>query len=416
MATPAQKAAATAAKQDAALAARAKDAAKQTTIDPKFGQGPGTVKPPKSSGAGQLPIKPGKPKVEKPILLEEPTFPEAGTIIGYQPGVNGMRIPIYANGKGGTFLGEPTKDTSITTPEARVLASDTFANTFALVFGSAEAAQPYVKALYNLTSGFYKSGSTMDEAMNLAIRQARVDKTIPEFTKRFNGIFALEDRQRAGEAITVPTIDEFIKSEQEAGDLLRQAGMADLATQEFLGDVLGQGKSVAEIGRIVNNAFNLIDNAPKELKDTLSLNFPTATRIGLAKALIGGPKGAAALEQEIKSYSIVSAAQQMGLSQTYSQAQELAKQGLDYSSALTGFGQVAAALPGYEKVLETQRGGDVTTAEAQASLEKAILQKNALEMQKINQAAMTESAKFAGSSGTMGSKSLASQARGAGLI
>ena len=68
--------------------------AKKTTIDPKFGQGPGTVKPPKSSGAGQLPIKPGKPKVEKPILLEEPDFPEAGTIIGYQPGVNGMRIPI----------------------------------------------------------------------------------------------------------------------------------------------------------------------------------------------------------------------------------------------------------------------------------------------------------------------------------
>lgn len=348
------------------------------------------------------------PYVPKTTTRKIPKYDSAGKLLGYT---------VEVVDEDGKVISSSFEAASVEAAAAgRTLAADTFANTFALAFGSEEAAKPYVKVLYGLVSNFYKTGSTMDEALNLALRQARVDKTIPEFTNRFKGIFALEDRLKAGEAITVPTIAEFIKSEQEAGDLLRQAGMPDLATQEFLGDVLGQGKSVAEIGRIISTAFNVIDNAPAALKETLSANYPTATRIGLAKALIGGEKGAAALQKEIQSYSIVSAANQMGLQQTYAQAEELAKQGIDYNAALTGFGTVATALPGYEKILEMEKGANVNTADAQASLQKAILEKNALEQQKINDAISRERLRFTGSSGLASSKSLASQARGAGLV
>jgi hypothetical protein len=309
-------------------------------------------------------------------------------------------------GTGGT----PAASTS------RQLAVDAFKNAFGLVFGIEEANKPYVSTLYGIVSGFYKSGSTIDEAINLSIRQARVDKAIPEFTNRFAGIFALEDKLKAGYAVDVPTIADFIKSEAEMGDLLRQAGMADLATQEFLGDVIGRGKSVAEVGRILSDAFYRIDNAPQEIKAVLATNFPTASRVGLAKALIAGEKGAAALEKEIKGYEIVAAAKQQGFTKTLEQGMDLSASGYDYSTALTGYGQIAAALPVYERLQEYSTGQDVKTEAVQAQLESAVLKKTYAEQEKLRLLSEQEVNRFRGSSGTAGSKSFASQARGAGLI
>jgi hypothetical protein len=309
----------------------------------------------------------------------------------------------------------PTGGTSLT-PE-RMLASDTFRNTFALAFGKAEASKSYVGELYKLVSGFYKTGSTVDESINLAVRQARVDKAIPEFTKRFEGLFMLDDMLASGKLIDVPTVAEFIQSENEAATLLREAGMPDLATSEFLGtQVLGKGKSVSEIGRILNNAFYAIDNAPAEVKTVLAEKFPTATRSGLAAALIGGEKGAAQLQKEIAGYTIVAAARSQGITTDLAKGMDYAAQGQTFASAKAGFGQVAAATDAYQKILEIQGQVPVKTTEVQASLQKAILDKDITEQEKMRKAAEREAASYQGKAGNIGSKAFASQARGSGLI
>lgn len=314
-----------------------------------------------------------------------------------------------------TVVPGPTGGTTIV-PE-RMLASDTFRNTFALAFGKEEASRAYVGELYKLVSGFYKTGSTVDESINLAVRQARVDKTIPEFTKRFEGLFMLDDMLASGKLVDVPTVAEFIASENEAATLLREAGMPDLATSEFIGtQVLGKAKSVAEVGRILNNAFYAIDNAPAEVKTVLAEKFPTATRSGLAAALIGGEKGAAQLQKEIAGYSIVAAARSQGITTDLAKGMDYAAQGQTFASAKTGFGQVAAATDAYQKILEIQGKVPVKTAEVQASLQKAILEKDITEQEKLRKAAEQEAASYKGSAGVIGSKSFASQARGSGLI
>ena len=91
----------------------------------------------------------------------------------------------------------------------RTLARDTFISTLGLIFGNKEALQPYVSKLYDLVSGFYKTGATVDEALNLALYKAKNENVIPEFTNRFKGIFSLRDKQNAGMDVTVPTIAEF---------------------------------------------------------------------------------------------------------------------------------------------------------------------------------------------------------------
>lgn len=306
--------------------------------------------------------------------------------------------------------------TGTSTTSDRMLAADTFANTFALAFGSKEASQPYVKILYDLVSGFYKSGSDISESINLAIRQARDEKKIPEFTKRFKGIFALEDRLRAGEAVTVPTVDEYIKSEAKVGELLEQAGMADLATQEFIGDAFAKGKSVSEITRILSGAFNTIDNAPAYLKNELSAKFPTVTRSGLAKALIAGDIGAQALEKEIKNISVMSAGKYQGVTPTAKTAENLANLGYDFASSLSGFGEVARGTPTMQKLEEISKGTAVKALDVQEGLTSAIFEKNVKEQEKMRIEEEKERARFGAKAGTIGSKSLASQSRGNRLI
>jgi hypothetical protein len=314
-----------------------------------------------------------------------------------------------------TVVPGPTGGTALI-PE-RMLASDTFRNTFSLAFGKEEASKAYVGELYKLVSGFYKTGSTVDESINLAVRQARVDKTIPEFTKRFEGLFSLDDMLAAGKLVDVPTVAEFIQSENEAAQLLREAGMPDLATTEFVGTkVLGKGKSVAEIGRILNNAFYAIDNASAEEKKVLAENFPTATRSGLAAALIGGERGAAQLQKEIAGYKIVAAARSQGITTDLAKGMDYAAQGQTFATAKVGFGQVAAATDAYQKILEIQGKVPVKTAEVQASLQKAILDKDITEQEKMRKAAEREAASYQGRAGNIGSKAFASQTRGSGIV
>ena len=299
--------------------------------------------------------------------------------------------------------------TTTLTPE-RTLAVDTFKNTFALMFGAKEAGQPYVTKLYDLVSGFYKTGSTQEEAMNLAIRQAYNDNAIPEFTKRFAGIFALDAKLRAGEAIEVPTIAEFFAAEAKMGDVLREAGMGDLATQEFLGDVIGRGKSVAEVGRLISGAFSSIDNAPKALKDTLQKFYPSATRSDLAKAILMGPEGAAALEKKIKGITVLSAAETQGVKTTLEDASNIAAMGYGYTESLSGF----------EKVKKLERGQTLAaiggTEFTQQQAQNAIFASNAAAKAEIERLKQEEENRFSGKAGNIGSKAFASQQRGAGLI
>ena len=274
-------------------------------------------------------------------------FPAAGTLIRYEAGsTSATRTPIYANGKGGEYRGPEDVNplvpgsTGTTKESDRTLAKDTFANTLALAFGTQEATQPWVNEIYNLASGFYNTGSTISEALNLSLYDAKAKNLAPQFTKRFKGVFDLQEKLQKGEAVTVPTIAEFIKTEAAIGDTLREAGLGDIATQDFIGNVIGAGNSILDVGNLISSTFTTIDNAPAALRKTLDTYFPSVDRVSLAKALLTGTEGAAALDKKIKGISVLSAAGSQGISTDLATASDIAARGVDYGQALTGFGQV----------------------------------------------------------------------------
>lgn len=311
-----------------------------------------------------------------------------------------------------------TNTSTTTTPTGPTLASDIFKQTLAIFFGAAEMAKPWANELYTVVSKFYKQGATSEEAFNMAVLDSRNNPALATFTKRFKGIYALQDMKQAGKAVTVPTIAEYFATETKMGDVLKQSNLGDLANEDFLGDVLAKGVSATEFANRITAIFDRIDNSPKEIKDTLSRFFPTVDRISLAKAIALGDRGAKELQAKVAGYEVLSAAEKQGLSSgqlvggtTEERAYQYALGGETYDTALTKFGTVAAMLPSVNKL--TQIYGEETLG--QTGVESAVFGKSAKEIKRLEDLARKEEASFSGRSG-LAPTALASQRRGAGLI
>ena len=310
-------------------------------------------------------------------------------------GITNEQFSNWYNNKTGATKKTDDSVTSASTAVTRTLALDTFKATLGLLFGKDEVGKAYVAKLYSLVSGFYKTGSEVDEAINLALYQAESENAIPEFTSRFKGIFALRDAKQKGAAISVPTIAEFFATEAKMGEVLTGAGLGDLATESFLGDVIGKQKSVNEVASLISDVFNTIDYAPKELKATLSTYFPGVDRVSIARAILTGPEGAQALSQKIKGVSVLSAGQQYGIPVDLATATDIANRGFDYNSALAGFGQVSSL--GRAGELARIGGGDFTQAQAQS----AVFYKDSANLAQLSKIKETEENRFASEVGNM---------------
>jgi len=332
--------------------------------------------------------------------LSKTKIASAGTLIRYESGTTAAtRTPVYADGKGGEYRGPEEINplvpgsTGTTKESDRTLAKDTFANTLSLLLGTKEATQPWVNEMYNLASGFYNTGSTIEEALNLSLYDAKAKGLAPQFTKRFAGVFSLQEKLQKGEAVTVPTIANFIKTEAEMGDVLREAGLNDLATQDFLGGVIGAGNSLLDVSNLISKTFTTIDNAPKALRDTLDKYFPSVDRVSLAKALLTGSEGAAALDKKIKGISVLSAAGSQGISTDLATASDIAARGVDYGQALTGFGQVK----------ELQRADQLATMQGETFSQKEAIaltfEQSQAAKDKAEKIKAAEIAKFQGEAG-----------------
>jgi hypothetical protein len=319
-----------------------------------------------------------------------------------------------SNGNGANLV----TSTSTATPTGPTLASDVFKQTLAIFFGASEMSKPWVNELYTVVSKFYKQGATSEESFNMAVLDSRNNPALGEFTKRFKGIYALQDMKQAGKAVTVPTIAEYFATESKMGDILKQSNLGDLANEDFLGDVLAKGVSATEFANRITAIFDRIDNAPKDIKNTLSRFFPTVDRISLAKAIALGDKGAKELQNQVAGYEVLSAAEKQGLSAgqlvggtTEERAYQYALGGETYDTALTKFGTIAAMLPTVNKL--TQVYGEPMLGPS--GIESAVFGKSAKEIKAIEDLAKKEEATFSARSG-VSQISLASQRRGAGLI
>jgi hypothetical protein len=324
----------------------------------------------------------------------------------------------YVNGVATGTAPDSTTGNDKTVVETPGLAVDTFRKTLALYFGETESKKPWVDALYKTASGFYKTGSTAEESMNLALMAGRNDPVMKPFTDRFSAIYKLQDLKTSGMSVEVPTIAEFVKSQAQLGDIFRRSNLGDLATDAYTSELLGKGLAVSTIAENITKVFDVIDQAPKEVKDTINRFYPTADRGKLAKALLTGTKGVAELEREVKGYQVLAAAETQGIGAntltggiTAEQASNFAAGGATFQSALTGFATVAQTRETEQKLSEMSG----RTSLGVSGLADAVIGKKASALTDLERKEAEEQARYKGKSGTT-SVSLASERRGAGLI
>lgn len=280
------------------------------------------------------------------------------------------------------------------------LARNTFANTLALLVGEKEASQPWVNELYDLSQGFINTGSTIEESMNLALREAKKLGKASKFVQRFDAIFKLQDRLNAGEAVQVPSIADYVKSEQQLGDVFRAVGLGELATQEIAGKILGDAnKSVAEASSIIENVFSAIDNAPGALGEDLKRILNKGIdRVSIAKALLTGKEGALELTKKVRSIEQFSAAKSQGVTIDLATGAELAAGGADYGTSLGKFETVKQLERG--QTLGQMSGINFTQQDAIAST----FSSSAAANEKIRRIAEEENNRFSGRSGRLASQ------------
>ena len=298
-------------------------------------------------------------------------------------------------------------------------AFDAFKNTLALFFGPAEINKPWVNELYKTVSGFTKSGSTPEEAFNMALLESETNPAMTDFTKRFKGIFALQKLKQQGKAIEVPTIAEYFKTQETMGNLLKSSNLGELANEDYLGDVIGKAVSATEFSNRLVSVFDRIDNASDINKKTISRFFPTLDRTQLAKALLTGEKGAKQLQQELAGYEVLSAAEQQGLGVsptllsgiTNERAQQIARSGGTFESTLPQFGQIARARGTEQKLAEISGVKSLGVS----GLTSAVIDKSAAELKALEDLTMQEEARYMGKAGTSPT-ALKSQSRANRLI
>jgi hypothetical protein len=306
------------------------------------------------------------------------------------------------NGDGGNGSGTSIFGSVEGTSTTRTLGRDQFKNSLALFFGAAEAAKPWVDSLYDVVSKFYRTGSDVNESFNLALQDARNNPALKPFTDRFKGIYALQDLKLTGKPVLVPTIAEYVVSQAKMADILTQANLGSIATDEFTTELISKGNSVTTIADKIAKVYQRIDMAPKAIKDTLGRYFPTVDRPTLARTLLLGQKGVDQLVDELEQYEVLAAAEGQGLGAInriggldLGRAQEYARSGQTFASITPKFSQIARALPTTTKLSEISKVQDI----GQVGLEKALISQSAKELEQLELLGEQEIARYSARAG-----------------
>jgi len=308
-------------------------------------------------------------------VIPKPVTTEGGVKISAQETAKlDPTSPIYEDTPRGEM--SPEKQAAIAARKAReeLLTAgkdglSAFINTLKLLIGEKEASQPYITKLFQIQNAYTKAGYTADEALNFTLKDARNLPELAPFKNRFRAIFAIEDLKAQGKYNpAVPTIKEYILSEQALLETLNTAGLTDLATQDSVADFFSTGKSVKEITEVVDTAYQSIRKAPKSVRDILQKDFSSVTDAQLVKAMVTGKKGIQALQDQIAGANVLGASQEQStkglFSMTSDQAMGLAASGETYASTKTGVKNIVGYLPQLQAATLRYKQGQFTNQDA----------------------------------------------------
>jgi hypothetical protein len=245
-----------------------------------------------------------------------------------------------------------------------------FRSTLKTVFPGAEN-DGWINQLFEAAKPRLTVGFDTNEILDLMIQNG---ETPPQFNERFKGIFELDKRRDAGEAVYVPRIAEYEAGREEYSRLMTRMGMSNLATIENYGNLVGNDISLDEVRDRITDAYTRVKGLDEQVLAGLKEQFPSLKQSDLVQAVLTKETPGQLESRIIRSEIGVEAKQAGVVSQLGAQA--LQERGVTRAQARQGF----QALAEYQRtagtgIAQAQRmfGDTTSAANLQTELEKEAL-------------------------------------------
>ena len=219
------------------------------------------------------------------------------------------------------------------------------------------------------------------------------DKAPQSYKDRFSAVTEL--KKKAPEMGM--TVADYLKQENQYKQLLKSAGMDNLANANEIKKFFLNEVSYDEAASRINAAFSAIDSADEPTRQALAERFPTLNKADLAQGLLLGKEGTYEIEKKAAAAQVAGAGLSQGFRTTLTD-EELVASG--FGTSITGrtaareaFGRVAAEQRGLEQAARTFGGPSDIIQQAE---KEAVLGQTSAEARRLRSQAR---AQFAGQSG-----------------
>lgn len=241
---------------------------------------------------------------------------------------------------------------------------------------------------------------------DLGVEQAKLKlKTEKAYQDRFKG-----NQLRLAKGLNVIDEASYLELENDYSETLRAYGLSDYfgiatdatsraARQQKIAEVIGNDISAVEFKTRISTATSRVKNADANTKDAFKALYGISDA-DLVKYFLDPTKGSEELKTKVTASEISGAAVSAGLSGTsIGTAEELARLGVDKSTALEGYSTIAEYLPRTDFLgqIYDESGVKYGRTEAEADVFKG----TASAKRKRQQLAAMETASFSGESGRM---------------
>lgn len=242
---------------------------------------------------------------------------------------------------------------------------------------------------------------------NEALVKMKYDKTIdPETGKAWNADYTLRfagNQKRLAKGLNALSEAEYIANEDSYAETLRAYGLGNMLSTDRsinearFSDYIGNDMSPVEFKDRVSTAADRVINADPAIKKTFQDFYPNLTNNDLIAYFLSPTDTIGKLKEKATAAEIGAAARGQGLGTDITNAEMLAKYGVDRTAALQGYQNIAEVLPASETLSNIYKETGIKYN--QASGEEEFFKGNVKAAEQRKRLKSLERASFSGESG-----------------
>jgi hypothetical protein len=237
-----------------------------------------------------------------------------------------------------------------------------------------------------------------------------------KFDTRYNAPYL---ERFAGNAALIkkglPTLNDdlYLKAEKEYETIFKAYDVGSLANRKMYATLIGNSMDAVDVTGRLKIGYDRL-KSDKNIEEAFRKFYPSLGTGDIVAAMLNPDEMLPMLERKAAAAEIGGSYLAQGLEASKISAESLAAYGVTKAGAQAGVRYIAQALP-RGKFL-SQISGETGINYTQETAEEITFKKNVKAQQEEDILKAKEIGRFSAESGTMGSKSFASQQRGAGLI